>query len=98
MHARSEEGNTLQPGIDLLLTRQVADREGVNPVTVLRWIEKGLPAMEASPEQLAELVRLKYLENIPPHKVFLVRETDLTLIPQIRAYPKHTHRHRRDKR
>ncbi len=97
MHATSDEGNTLKPGIDLLLTRQVAKREGVNPVTVLRWIEKGLPAVEASREQLAELVRLKYLENIPPHSVYLVREEDLALIPQIRAYPKNTRRPRRGK-
>jgi len=86
------------PGTDLLLVSQVADKERVNRSTVLRWIEKGLPTVEASHEQLGYLIAQNLLKSIPQHKVYLIRVTDLHLIPRFRAYPKHTRRPRKGKR
>jgi|SRR5581483_1982621 len=95
----AEEEERLRPGIDLLLTSQVAKREQVDPRTVQRWIaDKGLPAYKASLAQIGVLVQGGYLSRIPPHGVvLLIKKTDLKLIPQIRAYPSDTKRPRRGK-
>jgi hypothetical protein len=93
-----EEEARLRPGIDILLTRQVAAREHVDPRTVERWIDKGLPAYKATKAQLGILVQEGYLTRLPPHGVILlIKETDLKLIPRIRAYPSNTKRPRRGK-
>jgi len=85
------------PGTDLLLVSQVAHRERVNRSTVLRWIEKGLPTVEASREQLGYLIAMNLLKSIPQHKVYLIRVEDLQRISSIREYPKHTRRPRKGK-
>jgi len=86
------------PGTDLLLVAQVATRERVNRSTVLRWIEKGFPAEEASREQLGYLIALNLLKSIPQHKVYLIRSEDLHLIPSFREYPRNTRRPRKGKK
>ncbi|GAC1353841.1 MAG: hypothetical protein NVS4B11_26420 [Ktedonobacteraceae bacterium] len=79
-------GSPLRPGIDLLLTTQVARMYYVHERTVLRWIQKEkLPAKLATREQIAELVRDGYLGSIPPYGAYLIRESDLDKIPSIRA-------------
>jgi hypothetical protein len=94
----AEEEERLRPGIDLLLTRQVAAREQVDPRTVERWIDKGLPAYKATRKQIGILVQEGYLTRLPPHGVILfIKETDLKLIPRIRAYPPDTKRPKRGK-
>jgi hypothetical protein len=95
---RRAEQTGSRVGSDLLLTTQVAKQEHVHPRTVQRWIEKGLPAEKATHEQLGDLVACGLLSSIPPHPVYLIRKTDLKLIPKIRAYPKETTRPRRGKK
>jgi hypothetical protein len=94
----SHEEDDLRPGVDFLLTFQVAQREKVAERTVQRWIDKGLPAVLASQKQIGELITSGLLKNVPAHgKVYLIRKTDLHLIPGIRAYPTGTTRPRRGK-
>jgi len=86
MDIPDDGGSHLRPGIDLLLTTQVALRYSVHERTVLRWIQKEkLPAKLATREQIAELVGDGYLGSIPPHGAYLIHESDLDKIPGIRA-------------
>ena len=72
---------------NVLTVKEVAHRERVNRSTVLRWIEKGLPAQEATREQLGLLIAAARLDTTPTHGLYLIHKDDLPLIPAIRAYP-----------
>jgi len=88
----------LRLGIDLVLTSEIAKRQGVNPTTVLRWITKRrnpLPAIRVSPD---ELRAMGFQGNLSPRGAYLVRRADLALIPQMRTYPKGTKRPGRSRR
>lgn len=85
-------------GTDLLLVSQVARKERVHRTTVLRWIEKGLPAVEANREQLGQMIAIDLLKSVPQHKVYLIRAEDLGLIPHLREYPDNTTRPRKAKK
>jgi len=85
------------PGTDLLQVSQVADRERRNHSTVLRWIERGFPSVEASREQLGYLIAMNLLKSIPQHKVYLIRVEDLQCISSIQEFTKPTRRPRKGK-
>ena len=76
---------------DLLVVAEVAQRYAVSERTVERWIEKGLPAMKATDEQLLHLLWSKRLRGLPPKGVWLIPRSSLSQIEDIRkkvGYPK----------
>ncbi len=96
--AGSSDGKQMCLGVDLLMTSEIAQHYHVNPRTVERWITKSknaLPAIRVSDD---ELRALGYQGNISKQGAYLVRRTDLALIPQVRAYPGGTKRLRRGRR
>src|SRR5260370_2928089 len=100
-HISAESGSSEkeQLGVDLLLTWQVAEREHASVRSVERWIEKGLPADPATREQIGQLFSQGLLRAIPSHQtIYLIRRSDLYLIPKIRAYPTGTTRPLRGKK
>ena|SRR5713226_3162640 len=88
----------LRLGIDLVLISEIAKQQRVDPTTVLRWITRRhnpLPAIRVSPD---ELRAMGFQGNLSPRGAYLVRRTDLALIPQMRTYPKGTKRPGRSRR
>lgn len=76
---------------DHLVVAEVAERYAVSERTVERWIEKGLSAAKATDEQLLHLLRTKRLRGLPPKGVWLIPQSGLSQIEDIRkkvGYPK----------
>ena len=78
---------------DLLLTREAAQRRGVSERTIQRWVkqkERPLPMREASGADLQNLLEAGRLKAVPPHKLYLIRVSDLdAYVPPQSGRPRH---------
>src|SRR5437016_4148888 len=72
-------------------TAEVAKMYGVSQRSVERWIKHGLPAHQATPQQVADLLDSQRLKGLPPKGVWLITDWSEAAIAQVRkpvGYPK----------
>ena len=98
--ALNEQLQQAQRMFPYLMVKDVAQTYGVHRSTVLRWIEKGLPAQFATPEQLGQLIALGLLETTPTHGIYLIpRVANLDEeVKKAKSYPKGSTRPKRGKK
>lgn len=92
--------NRLRIGVDVFLPKQVAVKAHVSARTVERWITKDRNPLPALRVTAAQLYEMGYRGNLPASSdiYYLVRAADISLIPQVRCYPKNSKRPNRGRK